>query len=149
MEITRQADYAVRAVLDLATHQHETFVLSDDIAHRQGVPRAFLTKILARLAAAGLLDTQRGVNGGVALALPAKEISLLQVIEIIDGPITLSRCIRAPGECARDLSCPVHPVWAGLRDRLRDWMADIDFESLTWPVGARSGSPLEWFGEDP
>ena len=75
MEISRQADYAVRAVLHLALHRSDLRVPSAEIAETQNVPAAFLTKILARLANAGIVDLKRGVHGGVSLAKPAGEFS--------------------------------------------------------------------------
>lgn len=130
MEITRQADYAVRAVLDLALRHDGERAFSDDIARRQNIPAAFLTKILSRLAAEGIVVTQRGVKGGVRLARPAGDISLLHVVEAIDGPITLNRCTRRPGECPRDMTCAVHPVWRAICDELRARLAAIDFGAL-------------------
>ncbi len=88
--------------MDLTLHSAEERVSSEEIAQRQSIPSAFLTKIVARLAAADLVQTQRGVNGGIRLARPAGEITLLQVVEAIDGPITFNRCNRRPSECARD-----------------------------------------------
>jgi Rrf2 family protein len=147
MEITRQADYAVRAVLDLALRSAGERAFSEDIASRQNVPPAFLTKILARLAAEGIVDTHRGVKGGIRLARPATEITLLQVVEAIDGPITLNRCAKRPQECPRDSTCVVHPIWIALRDDLRARMTAITFDTLARsaranPVSAPLGSAI-------
>lgn len=137
MEITQQADYAVRAVLELALSPTADLISSEQIAWRQNIPLAFLTKILARLAAGQIVFTQRGVNGGIRLALPADQISLLQVVEAIDGPITLNRCNRTPGECPRDSICAVHPIWASLCYELRASLSNIKFSDLA--ASARSG----------
>jgi len=130
MEITRQADYAVRAVLDLALQPEGERALSEEIARRQSIPTAFLTKILARLAAERIVTTQRGVSGGIRLARLAGEISLLDVIEAIDGPITLNRCMLRPAECPRDTTCVVHPVWVEIRAELRTRLAGVTFAIL-------------------
>ncbi len=130
MEITQQADYAVRAVLDLALQTTNDRVASDDIARRQNIPPAFLTKILARLAAAGLVVTQRGINGGARLARPPEAVTLLDVVEAIDGPITLSRCVRHPNECSRDQTCAVHPIWLELCQEFRARLATHTFAAI-------------------
>jgi Rrf2 family protein len=136
MEITQQADYAVRAILDLALRPSGERASCEEIARRQNIPVAFLTKICARLAAEGLVQSQRGVNGGVWLARPAHEITLLQVVEAIDGPITFNRCNRRPSECVRSRTCPVHTIWAELCRDFRMRLAAYNFalmaESATY-----------------
>jgi Rrf2 family protein len=137
LEITQQADYAVRAVLELALRSNDELVSSEEVARRQNVPAAFLTKIFARLAAEEIVLTQRGVNGGVRLARPAAEITLLQVVEAIDGPITLNRCNRNPSECPRDSFCAVHPIWFSLCAELRARLSGIHFAELAASAQSR------------
>lgn len=141
MEITRQADYAVRAVLDLALHPDGERTFSEEIASRQDIPNAFLAKIFARLSAEGIVITRRGVKGGVRLARPANQITLLHVIEAIDGRITLNRCTRRPGECPRDATCAVHPVWLALCATIRAQLSNITFEALAASARANRAGP--------
>lgn len=131
MEITQQADYAVRAVLELALGTEGERIFSKEIAARQDIPPAFLTKILARLSAEGIVSTRRGRNGGIRLTRPPSEISILQVVEAIDGPIALNRCVRQPSECPRDAFCLVHGVWCMVQAELRARLGAITFESLS------------------
>ena len=123
MEITRQADYAVRAVLEIARLPHGQRVSTSDIAKTQQIPPTFLAKIVAQLAVSGILNTTRGARGGVTLARPPAEINLLEVIEAIDGPLTLNACVSDPTVCAMGTDCPVHGIWceaqSGLSARLR------------------------------
>lgn len=111
MEITRQADYAVRIVLDLAEHTHGGVERSDDVARRQVVPRAYFTKVVQALVRAGYVRTLRGARGGIQLAQDPDAITLRQVIEAVEGPIYLNRCLSHPGECALERTCAAHPVW--------------------------------------
>src|SRR5512135_1843595 len=138
MEITQQADYAVRAVLELALQPSGARLSCETISQRHAIPLAFLTKICARLATEGILRSQRGVNGGVQLARPAEEISLLQVVEAIDGPITFNRCNRKPSECARARTCIVHPIWAELCREFRVRLASYNFAAIA--AATRSAS---------
>jgi Rrf2 family protein len=130
MEITQQADYAVRAVLELALQPPGVRLSCETIARRHTIPLAFLTKICARLVTEGILQSQRGVKGGVQLARPAAEINLLEVVEAIDGPITFNRCNRRPSECARSRTCPVHSVWSELCREFRARLASYTFAAI-------------------
>lgn len=111
MQITRQADYAVRAVLYLARCELGTPVATAEIAQAQKIPATFLTKIVAQLAAAGILHTTRGAHGGVTLARRAEDLSLLEIVETIDGPVLLNTCVLDPASCPESLNCPVQKVW--------------------------------------
>jgi Rrf2 family protein len=123
MQITRQADYAVRAVLYLSQLGTDRRAATSQIAHEQQIPPSFLAKIVSQLSVAGLLQTSRGARGGVALARPPAEISLLEVVEAIDGPILLNECVGGSGVCAFGEDCPMRPVWcdsqAELVERLK------------------------------
>jgi Rrf2 family protein len=142
MEITQQADYAVRAVLELALQPPGVRLSCETIAHRHAIPVPFLTKICARLATEGILRSQRGVNGGVQLARPADEINLLEVVEAIDGPITFNRCNRKPSECARSRTCVVHPIWAELCSEFRDRLASYTFAAMVASTRTTSTTQL-------
>src|SRR3972149_9341168 len=98
MQITRQADYAVRAVLYLAKNGDQRSATSR-VAQEQRIPPSFLAKIISQLSIAGLLHTSRGARGGVTLAREPREITLLEVIEAIDGPILLNECVNGNGAC--------------------------------------------------
>ncbi|MDH5505868.1 MAG: Rrf2 family transcriptional regulator, partial [Anaerolineae bacterium] len=99
MQITRQADYAVRAVLYLARMNPNEKATTKEIAEAQDIPSSFLAKIIAQLSIVGLLHTTRGVRGGVTLARSPEEIPLLDVIEAIDGPILVNECVRDNYNC--------------------------------------------------
>ena len=99
MQITRQADYAVRAVLYLAKLGPDQRAATSQIALDQQIPPSFLAKIVSQLSVAGLLQTSRGARGGVSLARKPAEISLLEVVEAIDGPILLNECVAGNGAC--------------------------------------------------
>src|SRR5512139_4256605 len=105
MQITRQADYAVRAVLHLAKIGNSERAATSTVAEEQRIPPSFLAKIISQLSIAGLLHTSRGARGGVTLARSPKEITLLDVIEAIDGPIMLNECVSEDGDCAFDEDC--------------------------------------------
>ena len=111
IELTRKGDYAVRVVVDLAAQPADTVVRTDDLGRRTEVPRAYLTKIVQSLARDGLVRTRRGALGGVSLAASPEAISLRRVIEAVEGPIAVNRCVTQPPRCTRAGTCPIHPVW--------------------------------------
>lgn len=120
MQLTRSADYAVRAMLDIAaqTDNEDDRVRTHMVAQRQDIPPALLAKLVPLLVRAGLLDSQRGARGGLSLARPASEISMLEIVEAIEGPIAVNRCTATPVQCDKVDRCVVHPVWQQAQDYL-------------------------------
>jgi len=118
VEITRQADYAVRAMINLSGLPLDRRVSTAAISVAEDIPLPFLTKVISRLAMAGLVTTSRGMGGGVSLGRPAEEINLLQIIEAVDGPIILNRCLLRSSACEREPYCAAHDVWTNIQDCL-------------------------------
>lgn len=129
MQITRQADYAVRAVLHLARNS-DTRTATSVIAEQQKIPPSFLAKIISQLSIAGLLHTSRGARGGVTLARQAGEITLLEVIEAIDGPIQLNECVGDTSTCSFDKDCPLRPVWCEAQEELVGRLRGTNFADM-------------------
>jgi len=101
------------------------------------MPLPFLTKVISRLATAGLVFTSRGLGGGVSLTRSPEEISLLQVIEATDGPILLNPCLLQPGTCEREPYCAAHDAWAAIQ---ASFVRDL--ESVTMGELARRQAEL-------
>src|SRR5512145_493176 len=130
MQITRQADYAVRAVLHLAQMKNGERAATSTVAKEQRIPPSFLAKIISQLSIAGLLHTSRGARGGVTLAREPKEITLLEVVEAIDGPIQLNECVGESGSCTFDHECPLRSVWCDAQDELVKRLKGTNFATL-------------------
>jgi Rrf2 family protein len=130
MQITKQADYAVRAVLELATNGSHDRLTAEQIAERRAIPLAFLSKTLGRLAEVGIVHTRRGVKGGVELNRTPANITLLEVVEAIDGPIALNQCVLDEESCRWSDSCPVHGVWCQLQSQLRAQLDSMSFSDM-------------------
>jgi Rrf2 family protein len=127
MQITRQADYAVRAMVYLAQLGPEKRASTSQIAQEKQIPPSFLAKIVSQLSVAGLLQTSRGARGGVSLARSAEDISLLDVVEAIDGPILLNDCVGDNGSCSFGDSCPMKPVWCDAQQELVSRLDNTNF----------------------
>jgi Rrf2 family protein len=128
MQITRQADYAVRAVAYLSQLGDEKRAATSQIAREQQIPPSFLAKIVSQLSIAGLLQTSRGARGGVSLAREPKDISLLDVVEAIDGPILLNECVLDPGACVFGDTCKIRPVWVEAQAQLVNSLNSTTFD---------------------
>jgi Rrf2 family protein len=130
MQITRQADYAVRAVLYLARLEPTQRAATSQVAQEQHIPPSFLAKIISQLSIAGLLHTSRGARGGVTLAREPKDITLLEVIEAIDGPILLNECVADNSVCTFDDDCPLRPVWCDAQEELVNRLKGTTFQLM-------------------
>jgi len=130
MQITRQADYAIRAVRYLSKQEANRRAATSTVAQEMKIPPSFLAKIISQLSIAGLLHTSRGARGGVTLARDPKEISLLDVVEAIDGPILLNECVGDPGKCQFADDCAMHPIWVEAQGTLVKRLRETTFATL-------------------
>lgn len=118
LEITRQADYALRATMEVARMDFGERAPTAVIAERQQIPLPFLAKIVSQLVVRGILEATRGASGGVSLARPAANVTMLEVIEAIDGPITINRCTRDPAVCELSAGCPFCEIFTDAQQEL-------------------------------
>lgn len=137
MEITRQADYAIRSMVHLAQVTMNGRISTAAIAEAEGIPLPFLTKVISRLATAGLVTTSRGMGGGVSLAHPPDEVTLLQVVEAVDGPILLNHCLLRAGACEREANCAAHDVWSEIQDRFVQELKSVTMRDLALRQAAK------------
>ena len=130
MQMTRAADYALRAMLHLAALPHGCRVSSSDLAHAAEVPDTFLAKVLQKLVTRGLVISYRGQGGGFQLALPAARITLLEVVEAVDGPIFLTCCVNPAEGCNRHPWCAAYHVWGEAQQKLREVLGAAHLDKL-------------------
>ncbi len=130
MRLTQRADYAVRMMVDLACISDSQRVNIGEIARRQGLPKPFMSKIASQAATAELLAARRGTGGGLALARPADKITLLQIIEAIDGPLALNRCTFEPSQCPDSNKCAVHPIWKKAQQQLKELLSNTSLSEI-------------------
>ena len=130
MQITRQADYALRAVKYLARLSPGEKASTSAIALQQSIPPSFLAKIISQLSIAGLIHTARGAHGGVFLSRSAADISILDVVEAIDGPITMNECTTNPNTCSFSSDCVLHDLWCDTRLELITKLKKTTFSQI-------------------
>ena len=137
--IKRETDYAVRTVLHLAAIGDGT-VQVRDVALQRALPLSFVRRIVARLSAAGILATTRGMNGGIQLARPASKISLLDVCRAMDDDVALNRCLTPEHTCPLAAGCPAHSAWADATEVLEKHLASVTFDALAGGAGREHGA---------
>lgn len=130
MKLTRAAEYAIRCVLYLSKRSRGEVVSRREIAEAMSIPLAFLGKIAQNLAKAGVVVVRQGALGGMELALPPEEISLLMVVEAVDGEIMVNECLSRPQDCERSACCAVHRVWHKARKQFRQTLGAASFKQL-------------------
>ena len=130
MEITRATEYAVRCVLHLALAPRDRVVPRREIAAVRAIPEQFLGKIAQRLARAGIIRIHQGARGGYELVASPDRVTLLDVVEAGEGPLSLNKCVMHPRACSRSGFCAVHRIWAEARRQLRDTLARTTFADL-------------------
>ena len=111
MQITRTADYGVRVMMRLAAAPAGTRMTVADLARDSHASPAYTAKILQRLAGVRLVVSRRGFDGGFELARPASEISLLDIVAALDGPLCLNECAPGGPGCEYSTSCAARDVW--------------------------------------
>ena len=129
-QISRRVDYAMRVMVELGQREAGAIVSTREISRRTAVPKAFLHKITTDLVKSSLVSTSSGPMGGLALAQPSSEITVLQIIEAIEGPISINVCLVRPHECPRDMVCPVHGLWGRLQTALVAELQIVTLEHL-------------------
>ena len=151
MKVTAKADYAVRAVLELAAADGADggVVKADRIAEAQGIPRHFLDNILTDLRRAGIVATLRGAEGGSRLARPADEITLADVMRAIEGPLAAVRDVRPESLRYEGPAAKLPDVWIAVRASLRNVLeqvtvADVASASLPRHVVELTEDPEAW-----
>jgi Rrf2 family protein len=118
LELTRRADYGIRAMIAIARDSSDEPLSAPRIADSMAIPVRFLPQVMADLARAGLVDSTGGRKGGYRLARPAPEISLLEIIEALEGDARRRQCVLRSAPCGLDGYCDVHTVFASAQDAL-------------------------------
>lgn len=149
MRISARADYAVRAVLELAVRQGADPVKAETISAAQGIPHKFLEGILGDLRRGGIVDSRRGGGGGYRLVRDAAGVTVADVMRAVDGPIVSVRGERPTGLTYTGTAQPLLPLWIALRANVRKILegvtiADIAADALPEPVRQLAAEPAAW-----
>ena len=139
MRITQEADYALRIAGLLAEHcpSDEARLDAGTISERTMIPQRFTLKILRKMVLGGIIRSYQGKNGGYSLSKPASEISMKDVIELIDGPVNLARCINNGHECSKEgydkSGCRIYSIFVTLSEQLAEKLSKITIADTVDP----------------
>ncbi len=145
MKISPAAELAVRGVLALAEQYGQGPVTLSSVCVDRELPKQYLVKIFSSLARGDIVTPIRGKHGGYILARRPEEITLLNVVEAVEGPLAMNYCQHAPPKCSRT-GCPVRPVWTEIQDFVRTrlgavTLADCLAGNTSGVVGATAQAP--------
>ena len=136
LELTKRGDYAVRAMLALTRGSGNGLLSARRIANAMGIPVRFLPQVLADLQRAGLVEASAGRSGGYKLARDATEVSLLEVIEAVEGDSRRRSCVLRGGPCGEDGNCDVHDIFFEGQEALRGTFARATMAEIAGPATA-------------
>ncbi len=120
----------MRAMLDLAQNNKDGLVLVKDIARRQKISERYLERLFLSLKTAGLVKSVRGAHGGFTLAKTPREIKLLDIIRVSEGPLALVDCVVDAGACPRSSTCATRDVWTELQSAMDKVLGSITLDDL-------------------
>ncbi len=131
MQISRKVDYALRAIIYLSLQKNGRPVPVQEIASRRRIPKKFLEKIIQDLIRSGLVKSHRGAHGGYTLARTPEHVSFRDIIESVEGPISLNVCVTEQHDCSVIASCNMQRIWQEGQRRLLEFFADTTLADLT------------------
>ena len=143
MKISAKARYGLRILMDIA--QHETADrprLMKEICEAQGLSEKFTSRLVIPLREAGMIHSIRGKQGGFRLAKAPTDITLLAVIETLQGPIALLDCLAEPKSCERLGTCPTRLVWSDVNAAVKNTLQAITLESILSRLSGKKAIPL-------
>ena len=130
MIFSNATEYAIRGLSELAGRNLDSPVMLDDLVAGTGLPRDFVAKIFQKLVRAGILRSAKGRGGGFALAKPQHAVTLLDIVEAVEGPQLLDACVVGLEKCNDQMPCAQHDLYKPIRQRLKDYLTTTTLADL-------------------
>lgn len=132
MRLSRKCDYALRALILMASREDSNYQNIAEIAKQEDIPLRYLKQVFLALKNAGILSSKSGPTGGYKLRRPASQINLVEVVRIIDGPVAPARCVShtAYEPCPRESICALRPVLSDVRTAIAEILKSISLEDV-------------------
>jgi Rrf2 family protein len=130
MKLSTRSRYGVRFMTALANGCAEKSLFLKDIAASEGISEKYLSLIVIPLRAAGLIKSLRGAHGGYILAKDARNITLCDIVEALEGEMCLVHCVKQPSACERSATCPTRDIWGVLGNRIRETLRGVTIADL-------------------
>jgi Rrf2 family protein len=137
MIFSSTTEYAMRGLSELASRSTGGSMLLDQLVSGTDLPRDFMAKVFQKLVKAGLLRSAKGRGGGFTLARPAHEITLMHIVEAIEGPQRMDQCVVGLDKCTDYMPCPQHDLYKPIRQRLKDYLSTTTVADLAASLKAK------------
>jgi len=135
--ISKKAEYAVKILVELARRDRDIFLSSREIARAHEIPVTLVAQLVSQLQKNGLIESSRGAKGGIRLAVDPRSLSLKQVVEIFDGQLGISRCLKSEGYCEKTGYCPLHEIWKKAQEKMLQELEETSILQLSKSFAAR------------
>ena len=130
MKLSTKGRYGARLMLDLALHFGKRPVLLKDVAERQEISEKYLGHLIPPLKAAGLINSSRGAHGGYILARSPEDITLGEIIQAVEGSLSLVECVATPGVCHRVGFCVTRDIWNQMGEKMAEVLESITLQDM-------------------
>jgi Rrf2 family cysteine metabolism transcriptional repressor len=132
MKLSTKGKYGVRAVFEIARHFGKGPITIKEISERQGISFSYLEQILHKLGKAGLIESVRGPAGGYLLGRKPQDLTIGDIVRVLEGPIALSHCLEPgeSGDCYQTDDCVARMVWAKVGEKIEEALDSISFQDL-------------------
>jgi len=148
LRLSKKADYALLSIRHLAAHQDRGAMSSRELAETYDIPSELLAKVLQKLVRGQLLVSVQGIRGGYALARPADQMSVADVIQAVDGPLTVTACSDTDHSCDQYSKCNIRdPLWR-IKDRIVAALADCSLKEIASDTTGEPPVPLAFSGRN-
>ena len=144
MRLSTKGRYGARLMLELALNYGNGPVLLKDIARRQEISEGYLEHLLPPLKAAGLVNSTRGAHGGYMLAKAPSEITLREVVQVLEGSLSPVECVDTPSVCQRVRSCVTRDIWKELGEKISHTLESITLKDMVEMQGDKEESSLAY-----
>src|SRR6476661_5022585 len=137
MIFSKPTEYAIRGLSELAGRAPTSSLLLDQLVAGTDLPRDFLAKLFQKLVKGGILRSAKGRGGGFSLARPAHKITLMDIVEVMEGPQSYDRCVVGLEKCNDHMPCPQHDLYKPIRQRLKDYLNTTTLADLAASLRAK------------
>lgn len=146
MNISTRTRYGLRLMIQLAIYSQKGPLYLKDIAKNESISLKYLSQIILPLKAAGLISAPRGVHSGYVLGRKPEEISVKDIVEVLEGSISLLECLQNPGICARTSMCTARVVWDTLANKMKEVLSAFTLDRLAAMSKDKAGSIADIIG---
>jgi Rrf2 family cysteine metabolism transcriptional repressor len=130
MKLSTRSTYGVRAMMALAANPRPKPLMVKEIAEHNNLPPTYLEQLMVQLRKSGLLSATRGAHGGYTLARPASDITLADIIVVLEGPLQLTECPSGVGCCGHPETCALQEIWTQANDALQNVFGSVTLAQL-------------------